>query len=157
MILDIRVQNIDPCNLSRYLWHYIEVYISRKTYESPRGVVANVSDCDIMVILNCNRNIFFEKGVEILIPSPDNGLAVLALCFLKDDFAIKQLTKDDMPLGKKTCRFYFVGRITISPSLLPIKCFYILYVIQWSSSSIPGRVIPKTLKMVLDTALLNTQ
>ena len=28
---------------------------------------------------------------------------------------------------------------------------------QWSGSSIPGRVIPKTLKMVLYTSLLNTQ
>ena len=27
----------------------------------------------------------------------------------------------------------------------------------WDMGSIPGRVIPKTLKMVLDTSLLNTQ
>ena len=27
----------------------------------------------------------------------------------------------------------------------------------WDLDSIPGRVIPKTLKMVLDTSLLNTQ
>ena len=36
---------------------------------------------------------------------------------------------------------------------------YIESVRQWSGrpGSVPGRVIPKTLKMVLDTSLLNTQ
>ena len=28
---------------------------------------------------------------------------------------------------------------------------------QWSNGSIPGRVIPKTQKIILDAAMLNTQ
>ena len=49
------------------------------------------------------------------------------------------------------------------PSLMQCNCFYISLVSRefgngpGELASIPGRVIPKTQKMVLDTSLLNTQ
>ena len=36
-------------------------------------------------------------------------------------------------------------------------CVYVLFTLQETWGSIPGRIIPKTLKMVLNTSLLNTQ
>ena len=48
-------------------------------------------------------------------------------------------------------RIPFMGQIELSDHLLSAR--------QWSEKqgSIPGRVIPKTQKMVLDASLLNTQ
>ena len=76
-------------------------------------------------------------------------------------YAIKQ-KKVDMPLNKES--WY-----AIKQRNKQIACYYsILYRLigpvdrgfandPGDLGSIPGRVIPKTLKMVLDTSLLNTQ
>ena len=132
---------------------------------SPWDVMVNVQDYDIIVSLDCSFTIPFTFW---LIPwgkawhplSPLLWVKLHHFCFsTRMVFGIKLPTKADMLLNKETKQrwhvFLWILEILGNHIVGPVG--RVIANGQGDLGSIPGCVIPKTLKMVLDTSLLNNQ
>ena len=77
--------------------HYISVKQLKPVYGNPCGVVANVLNCDIVVIESELQSCYYvhfqtntlEKGLNMVIPKAIDLIIIPLLFFYKDDFGIE--------------------------------------------------------------------